>query len=504
MRFFKKNQKKIKVLSFCFLVSFCILLFTSKCSFFYPFNDWVDANAFFTVGKSMFHGVVPYRDLFEQKGPFLYFIYGIGYLISHKSFLGVFLLEVLFWTVHLYFVYKILLFFIKEKNAYILLPIYTVTLCTREAFVHGGGAEEFCLPFFSMTLYFFLAHFKEKEICYKHLFLSGMCAGIVLMIKYTLLGFWFGFMAMLFFSLLKEKKVKKAFLSCGVFLSGMFIIIGICFFYLGIHHAIGDFFKVYFVINMTAYSEEVSSLFVRLLKVYKGFYSVCKNSGFIERIFIVGMPLFLLKLDMKRFGKLSLFVVYLFSILGVFFGLKFYRYYLFPMFVFILISYIVVASFLEKMGFLKRNFYFIFFSFVFSVGGAYLGANYREMLFTQRKDFFQFQFADIILQRENPTLVNIGYLDCGVYTTTGIIPSTYFFERQNIDYAHFKDNIDSFQKYIEDKETLFIVYFTKLDEKTLREREKMLFLNYDLLMVKKQKFEHQDFIGYLFERKEVE
>ncbi|MFQ9073882.1 MAG: hypothetical protein ACLR43_15090 [Faecalibacillus faecis] len=47
----------------------------------------------------MFNGKVPYKDLFEQKGPLLYLIYGIGYLISHDTFLGVYLLEVISYTI---------------------------------------------------------------------------------------------------------------------------------------------------------------------------------------------------------------------------------------------------------------------------------------------------------------------------------------------------------------------------------------------------------------------
>ena len=43
---------KYKFQLFCILVSFFMLLFTSKNSFFYTFNDWVDANAFFTMGPS--------------------------------------------------------------------------------------------------------------------------------------------------------------------------------------------------------------------------------------------------------------------------------------------------------------------------------------------------------------------------------------------------------------------------------------------------------------------
>ena len=110
---------------FFFFCAFLILLFTSKNSFLFKLNDWVDANAFYTVGKGMMNGVIPYRDLFEQKGPLLYVIYGIGYLFSPTTFHGVFILEVLFFTVFLYYIHKIIcMFFENKKYSLIIVPIF--------------------------------------------------------------------------------------------------------------------------------------------------------------------------------------------------------------------------------------------------------------------------------------------------------------------------------------------------------------------------------------------
>ena len=77
-----------------FLVALVTVSVCSLSSPLYPFNDWVDANCFFTVGKSMLYGIVPYRDLYEQKGPLLYALYALCYPISHRTFLGGWLLEV--------------------------------------------------------------------------------------------------------------------------------------------------------------------------------------------------------------------------------------------------------------------------------------------------------------------------------------------------------------------------------------------------------------------------
>ena len=111
-------KKAIKPYCFCLFISILFLGICSKNSPLYLINDWFDANAFFTVGKSMMKGIVPYKSLFEQKGPLLYFIYGIGSLISYDSFVGVFIFEVIFFSVFLFYVYKTSKIFVKETNVY--------------------------------------------------------------------------------------------------------------------------------------------------------------------------------------------------------------------------------------------------------------------------------------------------------------------------------------------------------------------------------------------------
>ena len=100
------QSKDTRTLLFCLLTAFILLTICTKSSFLYPFNDWVDSNCFFTVGKSMLNGKVLYRDIYEQKGPWLYFLHAGAYLISRKTFFGVYLLELCAGTVFLYFAAK--------------------------------------------------------------------------------------------------------------------------------------------------------------------------------------------------------------------------------------------------------------------------------------------------------------------------------------------------------------------------------------------------------------
>ena len=98
----RKTDWTLLRMGFALLASFAVLTVCSKNSFLYPMNDWVDVNCFFTVGRGITHGLVPYRDLYDQKGPLLYFVYALAALISEHGFFGVFVIEALLFSLFLY------------------------------------------------------------------------------------------------------------------------------------------------------------------------------------------------------------------------------------------------------------------------------------------------------------------------------------------------------------------------------------------------------------------
>ena len=58
--------------------------------------------------------------------------------------------------------------------------------------------------------------------------------------------------------------------------------------------------------------------------------------------------------------------------------------------------------------------------------------NNTYLLRYKKSDLPQYQFAKIIAQKKDATLLNYGFLDGGFYTTTGIIPNCKFFCSVNI------------------------------------------------------------------------
>ena len=53
------------------------------------------------------NGMVPYVDFSDSKGPLLWLIYGLGYVLNHHSYVGVFWMSVPFYTATLFFAYKL-------------------------------------------------------------------------------------------------------------------------------------------------------------------------------------------------------------------------------------------------------------------------------------------------------------------------------------------------------------------------------------------------------------
>ena len=248
----KEWIQKGKIMLYCMTLSFFFLMICSKSSFLYPMNDWVDANCFFTMGKSMFRGKVLYVDLFDQKGPLLFLYYGIASLISYRSFLGVFLIEVISFSIFLYYAYRLLRIYLKKETCLLSLPVISFLILTLPAFTHGGSVEEFCLPMLMYSIYSMVLFLKQGNKIPKRsmIFVNGIMAGLVATMKFTLLGFWFAWMASIFFYLCFQKKWKESILDCIIFLCGMCLPILPWILYFGIHHGIKTWIESYLLFNI--------------------------------------------------------------------------------------------------------------------------------------------------------------------------------------------------------------------------------------------------------------
>lgn len=125
----------------------------SKSSPLYAFNDWMDANIFFTMGRSMLGGRVLYRDVFDHKGPVLYLLYGLAGLVGGTDFRGVLVLEIIAMTSLLYTGLRTAELLAGRRLSVWWMALPAAGMAASRAFSHGGSAEELLLPFLAAALF---------------------------------------------------------------------------------------------------------------------------------------------------------------------------------------------------------------------------------------------------------------------------------------------------------------------------------------------------------------
>ncbi len=456
------NKKSLWVILVSALTSFLIISICSKSSFLYPLNEWVDANCFFTVGKSMTNGMVVYRDIFEQKGLLLYVIHALAYLISNDSFFGVFVFEVISATAVMLFAFKILFLYDCNKSAFVFVPLFSAVVYSSHAFCQGDSAEEFCLPFLMCGLYLSLKSLKtQKAFSAKQLFCIGVISGCVLWIKYTMLGFFIGFVIVPLIMILRNREWKYLLKCVGFVVLGVAAVSLPVLIYFAVNGAIKDLFSVYFYDNMFLYSDGsqgeslLAKIFGVLLNTAKGVYYAAKKNILPAILVLFGFMYELIKDGRKMLANYV--ALTFFTALFIFGGGRHYDYYALPLCVFSLHGFIFAAEktevFLNKKGkgILKIS---AAFSVILSTAFSLLICPNVKSMLVPKEELAQYKFREIINETKNPTLLNYGTLDNGFYTVCNIVPNCKYFCNLNLPLDDIKTAQD---EYVSSGKTDYVV-----------------------------------------------
>lgn len=448
------NRQKVVWGLYFLLVALGIMLLATRSSILYPCNNWNDANSYFSVGKALFHGKMPYRDVFDQKGMYLYFFYGLCYLISHTTFAGVFVMEVVLAFFDLVGIFHLLKLFLKKELALVLTPVTLAVCFCSWSFYYGGSAEEICFPFLVWGLYFGVRYMKlqypDKGMKRSTLFVTGILAGMVANIKFTLLGFFFAWMMMVAFTYLVRKDVPGAFKACGWFLLGMALPFLPWFIYFAVRGGLYDWYWGYVYVNVFSYSNlntQGPSFLERIVTLAKIlYYAAWKNTSYYVFLipgffYSIGSCVLPNKKSNEKKGQwLTWFFVpslAAFLFLGIYIGGSELPYYALPLAVFTVFGFALLGRVLE-ICFGSRK---VRMPLWIGCTGAVLlsmivvwcvSVNIPFMK-EKREDIFLYQFRDIVMETENPTLLNVGCLDAGLYTVCDIVPTCQWFQTQTIN-----------------------------------------------------------------------
>ena len=154
----KFNVKHILLVMACVLVS--MLFCCAYTSPLYPHYINSDSPIFMLIGRGIAEGKTCYVDLFDHKGPVMFFIEALGWAIAGRT--GIWLLECAAMLVCIAAIGGIC----KELKANSFLPIIASAAVLFSTFCHGNLTEDYSLPLIYISLYFaikYLASGKEKH-----------------------------------------------------------------------------------------------------------------------------------------------------------------------------------------------------------------------------------------------------------------------------------------------------------------------------------------------------
>lgn len=473
----KKIMQFIKRNIIYLLISFIFITITSKMSPIYPLNDWCDTNSFFTMGKALIRGKIIYKDLFEQKGPLLYLIYGVGYLISNKTFIGVYILEILSYSLFLKIIKKILTTLEIKKFFY-----YAITLSfiitTSLAFYGGGSAEEFCLPYICWNIYIFTKIVKDKKISNIEHFIDGLCFSTVFLIKFNVATFWIGTW-IIYIIIYKKESIKKImYFTLGASILPLLVVL-----YFLKNSALYEFIDVYFLKNIFEYNHTKMSI----ISFFSGFldgilnlfiYNIHKNFFLIIALILS----FLYAKNNKIMKQYILLLIFPFIFLCC--QKVFFEYYILPFSILSIFGLIIIF---EKIKIDKINKKYLLIILVIM---TFIFGKNTYMLKYKKEDYAQYSFQQIINKYEDKSLLNYGFIDTGFYLETNEVPNVRFFHTMN--FSDFKEMKEGQLNYIKNKKTNFVICAkVALDQECNAEIKK----NYKLITEKR----HNKDYGFYYE-----
>lgn len=222
-----KAFKNITLYLFCLVAAVLFTAVFSQSTTPLAKNSWGFDSAFFIlVGQGMTKGLLPYRDFFDMKGPYLFLIEYIGQRICYGR-TGIFIVQCFNISLCLYIVGKMSdLFATKLIWLHRVIAFLTVLAVAAVNYEKGNLTEEYCLPALLLSLYFCIKYFKGVEAGkgFKHPLLYslfyGAAVGFICFIRITNAATVGAVLAVVFLFLLLKKEIKNAVLNLLMVITG--------------------------------------------------------------------------------------------------------------------------------------------------------------------------------------------------------------------------------------------------------------------------------------------
>lgn len=218
-----------------------------------PLNIWqngvsgVDSSVFKLIGSLIGKGYIPYRDLFDHKGPLIYIFNYLGTQIAYYR--GTWIIELISLYVTFIFIYKIARLYLSKTKS-----IFTLLFTTTILFIffdEGNLVEEYALPFLTASLYIFLEYFKTKKISNAKLVVCGACFSAVCLLRINMISLWVTFCILILVQCIINKQFKELLRFIIFFLIGFLIVFLPITIWLTFNGAFKLFIEDYIIFNLS-------------------------------------------------------------------------------------------------------------------------------------------------------------------------------------------------------------------------------------------------------------
>lgn len=395
--------------------SVVIVTLCSECSFLYPINTWCDPNYYLVVARKMAEGQVLYRDIFEQKGPIIYFLHFIAYQFFGNNFIGIYFLELILCFAVVLLLTRILGMYLDLDAEVLIGTICAMAVIyTGKTFVTGDSAEEICFPFMLYGLYLILKFDKGVRLLNIQYFFIGCACGFIFWTKYTLLGCYIGIAAYFLITQIRRKKYKELIRCIVLVMAGIAVVSTAVLLYFIIHRAVGDLVFVYFTSNTKFYTTKVS--FAEWVKeaaerIALLYFYTCPLSAGLSGIGIVYLS--------RKHEFRALVLILFTTAVPLIVGKNIWTYYFYPLQMFMPFGFIPILRSKGKVMALSL-------AIICSIMVGFQAYENKSQDLS-----WLYAFKPWIQQAENPTLYLYQCFDTEFYTAYNIIPEEKYFATWN-------------------------------------------------------------------------
>ena len=318
----KENLEGLGIMAGLLLISFLLAMKSGYNIFSRGGTSPKDGDVFFYIGWLMRNKYVPYRDIFDHKGVFLYFLQYIGTFFG--KFRGVWVIEVLFLTASVFVCYAIARKFSSRLTA---IFVVLLTFARYNSCGYGNCIEEYSILFQLVAIYFFVDFYqkpskyingydltdtagagRKKSGLNLRVLISGVCFSCVFFMKANLCAVWIVFCIAIALTCIRGKYYRSLRNFIISFLAGSAVVAVPIICYLIRNGAVNDFIYDYFVFNgLYSSNPDRANLGTRV----NSFVSLSNTSSYIAAFSV----LFLRLKNRDKYFKLDvLYILYMLTL----------------------------------------------------------------------------------------------------------------------------------------------------------------------------------------------